>query len=193
MVSPIDPNEVIMTGENSFIRLHTVEDAPHTSRASHWRVDFSPGGQGHALFLKSDVTDDKVRIYSDNIAVARWLQEEIESFLFPEFADVNIPVIDAVFSKSGDAGTSWSEAIESEDDTVLMTWYDFIDPFIVHTQPDTAGGRPLGVCTVMIPAQRAQLTLNSAVAQGKPHPEPRGDRTTSTACLALSESWLRPR
>ena len=193
MVSPIDPNEVIMTGENSFIRLHTDAEGPHTTRASHWRVDFSPGGQGHALFLKSDVTNDQVRIYADNIAMARWLQEEIESFLFPEFSDVSIPVVDAVFSKSGDAGTFWTEAIESEDETVLMTWYDFIDSFIVHTQPDRAGGRPLGVCTCMIPAQRAQLTLNGAVAQGEPHPEPRGDRTTSTACLALSESWLRPR
>ena len=48
MVSPIDPNEVIMTGENSFIRLHTDAEGPHTTRASHWRVDFSPGGQGHA-------------------------------------------------------------------------------------------------------------------------------------------------
>ncbi len=37
----------------------------------------SPGGPGHVLFLKSDVTGDQVRIYSDNLAMTRWLQDEI--------------------------------------------------------------------------------------------------------------------
>ena len=189
MVSPIDPNEVRMTGENSFIRLQPEGGDSDTTRASHWRVDFSPGGQGHALFLKSDLTDDKVRIYSDNIAVARYLQEEIESSLFPEFADVEIPVIEAVFSKSGNVDTFWSETVEAEDASILLTWYDFKDPFIVHTQPDNADGG-LGVCTCLIPARRAQITLNGATAKGGPIPE---DTSSSSACLALSESWLRPR
>jgi hypothetical protein len=30
------------------------------------------------------------------------------------------------------------------------------------------------------------------VASGQPFPEPRGDRMSSTAGLALSETWLRP-
>ena len=101
MVSPTDPNEVRFTGENSFIRLFEKKDAPMTTRASHWRSLFSPGGQGHALFLKSDLTDDQVLVYSDNIALVRYLQEEIESLLFPEFGDQSLPVIDAIFTRSG--------------------------------------------------------------------------------------------
>ena len=193
MTSSFGRYEVRMTGENSFIRLQLDNGGPNTTRASHWRVNFCPGGQGHALFLKSDVTDDQVRIYSDNIAVARWLQEEIESFLFPEFADLNTPVSDAVFSKSGEIRSFWTEEIESEDDTVLLTWYDFIEPFILLSEPGGDPARPLGVNSCMIPAQRAQITLNGAVAHGSPVPEQRGDNTTSTACLALSESWLRQR
>ena len=53
MSSPIDPNEVRLTGENSFIRLGG-EDAV-TTHASHWRVVLSPAGSGHALFFRSDL------------------------------------------------------------------------------------------------------------------------------------------
>ena len=78
--NPTDPNKIRLTGENSFIRLTEQSGETQTTRASHWRVLWSPGGPGHVLFLQSELTDDQIRIYSDNIALARWLQEEIETF-----------------------------------------------------------------------------------------------------------------
>ena len=74
MASPVDPNEVMMTGENSFIRLSHDGGTTLASRFSHWRVLWCAAGAGHALFMQSDLSDGKVRIYSDNPAVARWLQ-----------------------------------------------------------------------------------------------------------------------
>ena len=192
MVSPTDPNQVRMTGENSFIRLQQEENGPQTTRASHWRVLLSPGGPGHVLFLKSDATTDQVRIYADNIAVARWLQEEIESLLFPEFADESIPVVDALFSKTGDAMTFWTETVEADDETLSLTWYDFGEPFVLRSEAGSVPGRPHGVYSCFVPARRAQLTLNGVVASGRPFPEQRGDKTSSTACLAWSETWVRP-
>lgn len=193
MVSSTGPTEIRMTGENSFIRLQHEEGGPQTTRSSHWRVLYSPGGQGHVLFLKSDVTNDEVRVYSDNIAVARWLQEEIESFLFSEFADQNLPVIDAIFSKSGDGVTFWTETVESEEETIALTWYDFAEPFMLQIAPNSIPGRAHGVFSCFIPARRAQLTLNGLVANGRPFPDQRGDSISSTACLAWSETWVRPR
>ena len=193
MVSPTGPTEVRMTGENSFIRLQDEEGGRQTTRSSHWRVLHSPGGQGHVLFLKSDVTNDSVRVYSDNIAVARWLQEEIESFLFPEFANQDLPVIDAIFSKSGDGMTFWTETVESEEETIALTWYDFVEPFMLQIAANTIPGRPLGVFSCFIPARRAQLTLNGLVAEGRPFPEQRGENVSSTAVLAWSETWVRPK
>ena len=61
-----------------------------------------PAGAGHALFVQSELTDGQVRIYSDNVAVTRWLQQTIESLLFPAFADVKIPVASADFLRNGD-------------------------------------------------------------------------------------------
>ena len=75
MSSPVDPNAVLMTGENSFIRFSPDGGKTQTDRVSHWRVLWCPAGAGHALFMQSKLTDGAVRIWSDNPAVARWLQK----------------------------------------------------------------------------------------------------------------------
>ena len=190
--NPVDPNQVRLTGENSFIRLSLQEGGAMTTRTSHWRVLLSPGGPGHVLFLKSDLIDDEVRIYSDNIAMVRWLQEEIESLLFPEFADQSLPVFDAVFTKAGDARSFWTETVESDEDTIALTWYDFVEPFMLTVPAGSAPGRPHGVYSCFLPARKAQITLNGDVADGVVSQEMRGDRASSSACVAWSETWVRP-
>jgi hypothetical protein len=191
-VSTVDPNEVLMTGENSFIRLSTDAGATMSTRSSHWRVLWCPAGTGHALFIVSELTERKIRIYSDNIAVARWLQRTIESVLFTDFANPDIPVTPAAFDRGGDPRSSTVELIESDDDIIHMTWYDTIEPFVVNAPPGTAG-RPIGVFTTFFPAQSAQLTLNGEFADGKPWAEQREDRSSSSAVLAWSETWVKPR
>lgn len=190
--SPIDPNRVLLTGENSFIRLSLQEGGPQTTRVSHWRVLWSPGGPGHVLFIKSDEMDDEVRVYSDNIALARWLQDEIESLLFPEFADQNLPVIDAEFTKAGDGRSFWTENIETDDETIALTWHDFAEPYMLRVEAGSNPTRPHGVYSCFVPALKAQITINGEVAQGSAFRETRGDKVSSTACLAWSETWVRP-
>lgn len=192
MTNPIDPNEVMMTGENSFIRLSTDGGKTMSSRLSHWRVLWCPAGAGHALFMKSDLTDNQVRIYSDNIAVARWLQENIERVLFEEFADTGCPAIAAVFDRMGDPRSTTTEIIESDDDIIRMTWYDCIEPFVMHAEPGT-GGRDIGVFTTFFPARSAQLSMNGRFATGSPWKEMRGDRQGSSCTLAWSETWVKPK
>jgi hypothetical protein len=192
MVQSYDPNEVLLTGENSFIRLHQEENGPRTTRASHWRILHCPSGPGHVLYIQGELTDNEPRIYSDNIAMTRWLQNEIEGLLDPNFADQDIPVTDAVFTRAGDSLTALTEVIESEDDSILMTWYDFEEPFMMRAEVGTNPDRPhLGVYSCFIAARRAQLTINGDVASGRPFPEMRGEKTSSTACLAWSETWVK--
>ena len=42
----VDPNAVILTGENPFIRLSATDGGPNTTEASFWRITFSPGATG---------------------------------------------------------------------------------------------------------------------------------------------------
>jgi hypothetical protein len=190
MADHTDPNQVRLTGENQYMRLHTEAQGPMTTRGSHWRILLSPAGPGHVLFLRSDVTDNERRIYADNIALARWLQQEI--LTSGEFADQAIPVIDAVFARSGDSRSFWTETVETMVERIALTWYDFGEPFVINVPVGSMADRPLGWSSVFVPARRAQLTLNDRVATGRPFPEPRGERMSSTAGLALSETWVRP-
>jgi hypothetical protein len=190
MATHTDPNQVRLTGENQYMRLHADQQGPLTTRASHWRVLLSPAGSGHTLFLRSDVTDDAVRIYADNIALVRWLQQEI--LTSGEFADQTLPVTSAVFSRSGNTHSFWTESIDTAAEHLVLTWYDFGEPFVITVPVGSVPERPLGWSSVFVPAGRAQLTLNGRVAVGRPFPELRGDRMSSTAGLALSETWLRP-
>lgn len=190
---PVDPNAVMMTGENSFIRLSSDGGATQSSRLSHWRVLWCPAGAGHALFIQSELTGGAPRIYSDNIAVARWLQRSIESYLFPAFADESLPVISADFERDGDPRGTATETVVGGNDVITMTWYDFIDAFVLDIPPGFVPERPIGVFSTFFPAQRAQIEFNGSFAEGAPWLEMRGDRQGSSASLAWSETWVKPR
>jgi len=192
MASPVDPNTLLMTGENSFVRLSPDGGTTTTDQFSHWRVLWCPAGPGQALFVRSELTDGHVRIYSDNIAVARWLQSTIEAVLQSPFADTSVPVIAARFDRSGDPRSAATERVVALDTELLLTWYDFMEGFVLNAPPGF-NNRPLGVFSTFFPARSAQASLNGRVAKGRPWLQMRGDRQSSSACLAWSETWVQPK
>ena len=193
MVTPTDPNEVRLTGENSFVRLAEQEGGPFTTRASHWRVWLSPAGPGHVLFLQSELTDGEVRIYADNIALARWLQGEIEGSINPDNGNTSLPVVEAEFSRDGDVRSFWTEYVEAGESDVTLTWYEFGDPFVLRVEAGTRDSGPHGVYSTFVPARQARVTVDGAQAAGQAQPQEVYGRSSSTASLALSETWVRPR
>lgn len=192
-MSTADPNRVILTGENPFIRLSEKDGDPNSTDASFWRIVFSPAGPGHVLYLKSELTDNRWRIYSDNIAMARWLQGTVQGMLNAETADTSIPVTDAEFTKSGDPQYFWSEHVFAGEEEISLTWHDFGEPLLIHSQPNELPDRPYGVCTILIPAMATRLSLNGTQAVGRPWPREREGRPFSTCALAFSESWTEAR
>jgi hypothetical protein len=192
-MSTADPNRLILTGENPFIRLSGRDGDPNTTDASFWRIVFCPAGPGHVLYLKSELTDHRWRIYADNIAMARWLQATVQGMLNAETADPAIPVQDARFARSGDCRDFWTERVVTRDEEITLTWYELGEPLLIHTQPHAQPERPYGVCTVLIPALAARLSRNGIEAAGRPWPRDREGRPFSTCALAFSESWTESR
>ncbi len=189
-----DTNRVLCCGENPFIRLSESDGGPETTVASFWRNVMSPAGPGHVLYLKSELTGDNWRIWSDNIAMTRWLQQTIQGVLIPELADLNIPVEEAEFEKDGDPHRFYTEYVTSEDTSLSLTWHDLGDPLMIHTQPGTgAGERPYGVNTVLIPASGTRLVLDGEQAAGRSWARDRDGRPFSTSALAFCESWTEAR
>ena len=186
----VDPHDVVMTGENSFIRLSDDGGKTIADRVSHWRVLWSPAGQGHALFIER--AGSKPLVYSDNIGMTRYLQRAIEKLLHAPFADESLPVIDARFARSGHSLATVEERIVSRTDEIVLAWWDFLAPFIL-TMPPGAMNRPLGVYSTFIPAKSAQLSFNGEASRAKVFPQERFGKASSSCCLAWSESWTKPR
>ena len=187
----VDPHDPVMTGENSFVRLSNDNGNTIPERVSHWRVLWSPAGQGHALFIESTLLKQKC-IYSDNAGVARFLQRTIELLLHPPFADGGLPIVDAKFERTGNSLSTVEERIVSAKDQIVLTWWDFMAPFVL-TMPPGAMNRPLGVYSTFIPARSAQLSINGQAAPGRVFPQERGGRPSSSCVLAWSETWVRPK
>jgi len=183
----VDPHDVVMTGENSFIRLSKDGGKSLVTRASHWRVLWSPAGQGHVLFLE----EKGIQVFSDNVGMTRYLQQQIEKLLYEPFADPKLPVVDARFERTGHSLATVEERISAEKSTIVMSWWDFINPFIL-TMPPGAMKRPLGVYSTFIPARSAQLTVNGEACPGEVFEQERFGKASSSCCLAWSESWTRP-
>ena len=178
----VDPHDPVMTGENSFVRLSSDGGSTIPERVSHWRVLWSPAGQGHALFIESTLLNKK-QIYSDNAGVARFLQRTIETLLHQPFADESLPIVDAKFERSGNSLSAVEERVVSRKDEIILTWWDFMPPFVLTMAPGTMN-RPLGVYSTFIPARGAQLSVNGQAAAGKVFPQERGGRASSSCVLA---------
>ena len=188
----VDPHDVVMTGENSFVRLSNDGGKTFADRTSHWRVLWSPAGQGHVLFIESPLAGKGPRIYADNAGVARYLQREIEALLHKPFADESLPVTDADFSRTGNSLSTIEERVVSAKDEIILTWWDLMTPFIL-TVPPGAMNRPLGVYSTFLPAKSAQLAVNGEAATAKVALQDRFGKPASSCCLAWSESWTRPK
>ena len=187
----VNPHELILVGENSFLRLSTDGGQQASTRCSHWRVLWTPSGAGHALFVDSGVSGG-VRIYADSVPLVRFLQTEIERFLYPPFSDTSLPVLAATFSREGTPPGTCSEVVRSGGEDIRLGWSDFLEPFNFAADPGF-DGRPLGVQTTFFPAASATLSVGGRKAEGEPWKMDRGGRPCTSACLAWCETWFRPR
>ena len=179
----------VLTGENPFVRLSPKDGEPNSTDASYWRIIFSPAGPGHVLYLKSELTEGRWRIYSDNIAMARWLQSTVQGMLNAEALRHNDPLCGRAILQSWRSRYFWTEHIRSHGEDISLTWFDIGEPLLIHSQPNQIPNRRYGVCTVLIPALGTRLVRNGVEANGRSWPREREGRPFSTSALALSESW----
>lgn len=187
----VNPHELILIGENSFLRLSTDRGQNASTRCSHWRVLWSPSGAGHALFVDSGLLAG-VRIYADSVPLVRFLQKEIEYLLYKPFSDTNLPILAATFDREGTPPGTCSEIVRSDKEEIRLTWSAFLEPFNFAADPGF-DGRPIGVQTTFFPAASAMLSVSGRKPAGDPWQMDRGGKPCTSACLAWCETWFRPK
>ena len=190
-MTAVDPNKVQFTGENSFLRLKADPAGEETTVCAHWRTLISPAGPGTCLFLRSDAIGGEVKLYADNVGMARWLQGELESILNPPFADTSMPIAEAAFSHDGAFRSTYREIVDSADGRIELSWSDMGEPFMLTLPPDNPDTGSWAVYSCLTPCRTATLDVAGSRAEGAPYENTLGGHPATSCCLAWSETWLR--
>ena len=130
-------SDILWSGENPIILLKPSADAQETTAAGFFRVDYSPAGSGHAVFVISDLggrgdaADRVFACYTDNESLAAWIRGNSIGQL-PEFQNHDlsaIPIKAGRFASMGDTRRSWTEIVSTEDGELRLTWSKLLPPF----------------------------------------------------------------
>jgi hypothetical protein len=127
-------------GREPFLRLSSKDGDPNSTDASYWRIIHCPMGPGHVLYLKSELTQGRWRIYSDNIAMARWLQKTVQGMLNAELkmSRFRSPM---PHSQVGRPALFLDRTRSATDAEIALTWYD-IGRTASHSHPAQPAAEP---------------------------------------------------
>ena len=191
-VNTTDSGQVRITGENNWMMLFHAGTEELTTNVSVWNAHFSPVGPGHALFWHSELTGGGPKIYADNPSLARWLQDEIlGGGPTAVYCDRAIPVVEAVFSRSGTLPWFVTERVEALGEVMEFTWFDCLDAYAGHSAADRTAGETHDHYALYVPAMSVRVTLNGRQATGVALARERDGWPSSSCFLAMAESWLR--
>jgi len=190
--SPINPGQVVWSGENPIVSLREDAQGDELTNATFFRIVFSEAGTGHALFLSSRSFGGAPVGYTDNRALGTWLRDA----MLPAYAhyagkDVGqIPLEPATFRSEGDPRRAWREEVRADGTAIVLQWEELGPPFVVDSPGGSTGKFPYHVISVFVPSRRATLTRNGEAAAGRAHPRDIAGTLSSTCFLAFSETWL---
>ncbi len=184
--------KVWISGENPGIRLLDKAGGETLTRASFWRVHWSPYGSGHVCLI---TTGDgkapgsiRVALY-DNARLYEYLTKEMLGSFDKSYAEQPYtPVSGAKFSVTGDSVTERRELCQGGQYKVELVWRDFQTATVRDTVVGSRPQNPFGLTYVRIPAKTGEIIINGKKAAGMTYPTSPDD---STAFLAFGETWLK--
>jgi hypothetical protein len=182
----IRPGKVWISGENPGIRLLEKEGGDPVSRASFWRVHWSPVGPGHVCLVTT--SDLRIALF-DNARLFDYLTKDMLGSYDKTYAEQPYtPVSGAKFSVTGDSLSERREICESGDYKIELVWRDFQTPVLRDTVVGSRPANPFGLTFLRIPSKTAEIIVNGKKAAGKTFPTGPDD---STSFLAFGETWLK--
>ena len=157
-------SDILWSGENPIILLKPSADAQETTATGFFRVDYSPSGSGHAVFVISDLggrgdaADRVFACYTDNESLAAWIRGNSIGQL-PEFQNHDlsaIPIKAGRFASMGDTRRSWTEIVSTEDGELRLTWSKLLPPFNLVLPVGVVDTIKHEISTVLYPGRRSR-------------------------------------
>jgi hypothetical protein len=181
--------DVLWSGDNPLIVLRDPDGRERTALAL-FRVDHSPAGPGNAVFLITELGEQRIAVcFADHAPLGRWLRDEIVGTL-PEFASHDfrdMPIRSGRFVQLASPGT-WSVLVATDDGELRLGWAGLEPPFNLRVPAGTVASIPFDLETMVYRARQAEVVLGGTRAPGEVVREADGG---SSAFLALNETWYR--
>lgn len=189
-----DEAELILAGDNPWTLLYDGDRI--VANASLWRVRYSPVGIGNVLlWFCEENTDGRPQILADSPQLGAWVRDTIW---------LSIPFIAERYDAARDDGwltQARFDITETRDELtatvtpadgtpVVVSWSQFGVPFFGQSLAAEAD-ETLSHSAAYVPAELASISGARGPSSGRPIPRERGPYASSSAFLALSESWTR--
>ena len=190
----IRPGEVAWSGDNSGIYLKHDPQGDYVTRASYFRVTYSPHGIGNVLVLLSGPTHVCLH---DNEPLARWLVKEFARH-FPQFRSspemerLGYERLDAHFSE-GDARSGIRERFHAPGWEVELRWAPAGAAFFIALPPERAATGRHEMYSLFFDVGEASVRLDGRRLPGAVTERDLHGRSAPSSFLALSETWVAAR
>ena len=190
----IRPGEVAWSGDNSGVYLRHRPDGDYVTRASYFRVTYSPHGTGDVLVLLSGSINVCLH---DNEDLARWLVQDFARH-FPQFR--SSPEMDRTayvrldaHASEGDARTGIRERFRAPGFAVELVWAPAGDAFYVVLPPERSATGKHEMYSLFFDVWDASVFLDGRRLPGVVTERELHGRRAPTSFLALSETWVAAR
>ena len=187
----IRPGDVAWSGDNSGIYLKHEPDGNYVTRASYFRITYSPHGIGSVLVLLSGPTG---LCLHDNEALARWLVADFARH-FPQFEPspemdrLDYVKLDAHLS-DGDARNGIRERFRAPRVEVDLRWAPAGEAFFITLPPARSATGRHEMYSLFFDVWEASAFLDGRRLPGVVTERKLHGRSAPTSFLALSETWV---
>ncbi len=187
----IRPGEVAWSGDNSGIYLKHPADGDYVTRASYFRVTYSPHGIGKVLVLLSGPT--RLCLH-DNEMLAHWLVEGFARHFpqfrsFPEMDRLAYERLDSHLSE-GDARSGTRERFRAPGCEVDLLWAPAGDAFFIALPAERSATGGHEMYSLFFDVWEASVFLDGRRLPGTVTARDLHGRNAPTSFLALSETWV---
>ena len=167
-----------------------------------FRVVLSPHGAGTTMIVLEKPDEEAGLPGANNICLTD--NEELTKYLitdymskFPSFRGrkglqhMSYRKIDEVTSR-GDLREYRTESVIAGDLEVVMSWLDLQEPFAAEVAAEIGATGEHDMYSVFLEAKAAEISVNGHYFSGQLTTRNFLGRETSTAFMAISETWLTP-
>lgn len=195
---PINPGRVAWTGDNSSMYLSAGPGADYTTLASDFRIARSLHGPGRVLVLIVHQGASRVPLrlcLFDNRALAEWLVADFACHFQqlkgrPEVRELRFLRLDEhgeAISADGRQARFAAAGVDLE-----LYWRRAGESFFVALPAEASATGRHQMFSVFVDIEEAGGTANGEPLPGRVQPRVYQGRRSTTAFLALSETWVAP-